>query len=384
MAAPRRKPLMQRRTTTPRADWRAKAEALGFSYHTHESGPYWDESAYYELSAREVDTLEAAANTLHQLCLDAAQVVIDRGWWSRLGIPDHAVPVILDSWNRDDPSVYGRFDLAFDGASPPKLLEYNADTPTALIEAAVMQWYWLQEVFPSADQFNSIHERLIDAWRNVAAERVHFAALADLPEDTQTVTYLMDTCQQAGFKTAWTAIEEIGWDPQRAVFVDAQSAEINALFKLYPWEWMWHEDFAKFLPAAKNLFVEPPWKLLLSNKGLLPVLWELYPQHENLLPAFESADASLGGNYVKKPRLSREGANISLIERGITIEENGGDYGEEGFVYQALAPIPEFAGGNRPVCGVWVVNHEACGLGIREDTRRITGNLSRFVPHVMR
>lgn len=373
---------MQRIPLTPRPDWQAKAEALGFTYHTHEKGPYWDESAHYVLSTREVDELEAAANALHQLCLEAAQVVIDRGWWSRVGIPDKAVPAILASWERDDPSLYGRFDLAYDGATPPKLLEYNADTPTALIEAAVVQWYWLQERFPQGDQFNSIHEKLIEAWRNVAAERVHFAALRDLPEDTQTVTYLMDTCQQAGFQTRWTAIDEIGWDRVAGRFVDNEDAEVSALFKLYPWEWMWHESFAEFIPKAKNLFIEPPWKLLLSNKGLLPILWELNPKHPNLLPAFEKADASLGGNYVRKPIFSREGSNVTLVERGATVEENSGDYGEEGFIYQALAPIPDFSG-NRPVCGVWIVNHEACGLGIREDTRRITGNLSRFVPHRM-
>jgi len=373
---------MQRTTLLPRADWREKSEALGFTYHTHENGPYWDESACYVVSPREVDELEAAANTLHQLCIDAAQVVIDRGWWSRLGIPEKAVPTILDSWNRDDPSLYGRFDLAYDGTSPPKLLEYNADTPTALIEAAVVQWYWLQERFPNADQFNSIHEKLIEAWRNVGAERVHFAAVRDLPEDTQTITYLMDTCQQAGFETRAFAIDELGWDKTAARFVDTEDAEVNALFKLYSWERMWHEPFAEFLPAAKNLFIEPPWKLLLSNKGLLPILWELNPDHPNLLPAFESIHPSLAGNYVRKPLLSREGANVTLVERGVTMEENSGDYGAEGFIYQALAPIPNFLG-NRPVCGVWMVNHEACGLGIREDTRRITGNLSRFVPHRM-
>ncbi len=374
---------MERLPLNPRPGWVAEAETLGFTYHTHEQGPYWDESAYYAFSVAEVDALEAAGNTLHELCLAAAQVVIDRGWWSRLGVPAQAVPAILASWERDDPSLYGRFDLAYDGAGPPKLLEYNADTPTALIEAAVMQWHWLQARFPDADQFNSIHERLIDAWRHIAAERVHFAAVRDLPEDLQTITYLMDTCQQAGFQTGWTAMDDIGWETGAQRFVDGDNREINALFKLYPWEWMWHEPFAEFLPKAKNLFIEPPWKLVLSSKGLLPILWELNPGHENLLPAFESADAALRGDYVKKPRLSREGANVSVVERGLTVEENGGGYGEEGFIYQALAPIPEF-GGHRPVCGVWVVNHAACGLGIREDTRRITGNLSRFVPHVMR
>lgn len=374
---------MKRLALAPRSDWREKVEQLGFTYHTHETGPYWDEGAYYEFSACEVDRLEAAANALHALCLEAAQVVIDRGWWSRLGIPDHAVSTILDSWNRDDPSVYGRFDLAYDGIQPPKLLEYNADTPTALIEAAVVQWYWLRERFPDADQFNSIHEHLIEAWRHVAAGCVHFAAVRDLPEDIQTVTYLMDTCRQAGFATRWIAIDELGWDERTARFVDREEEPVEALFKLYPWEWMWHEPFAGFLAPSKNLFIEPPWKLLLSNKGLLPVLWELFPGHPNLLPAFESAEESLDGNYVKKPRLSREGANITLVEGNLVAEKNDGDYGEEGFIYQALAPVPNLAG-NRPVMGVWIVDHEACGLGIREDTRRITGNLSRFVPHVLR
>lgn len=378
---------MKRLPLTARTDWRQKVEALGFTYHTHDTGPYWDESAYYEFTAREVDELEAAANTLHALCIEAAGTVIERGWWSRLGIPEKAVPAILASWERDDPSVYGRFDLAYNGESPPKLLEYNADTPTALIEAAVVQWYWLQERFPGGDQFNSIHERLIEAWRGVAAERVHFAAVSDLPEDEQTVAYLADTCQQAGFKIAWSAIDEVGWDTVARRFVDRADAPIQALFKLYPWEWMWHEPFAEFIECAPTLFIEPPWKLLLSNKGLLPVLWELFPEHENLLPAYESPApfvdaAGVNASYVKKPRLSREGANVTLVERGLIVEDTGGDYGDEGFVYQALAPVPDFSG-NRPVCGVWVVNHEACGLGMREDTRRITGNLSRFVPHRM-
>ena len=374
---------MKRLRHPARPDWREKAEALGFTYHTHEGGPYWDESAHYEFSSRQIDQLEAAGNTLHRLCIEAAQVAIDRGWWKRLGIPEHAVPTILQSWERDDLSLYGRFDLAYDGTQPPKLLEYNADTPTSLIEASVVQWYWLQERFPDADQFNSIHEWLIETWRSHGTGRVHFAALDDLPEDTQTVAYLMDTCQQAGRATQWIALDQLGWDRTRAGFVDAQGEQMETLFKLYPWEWMWHESFAEFLPVAKNHFVEPAWKLLLSNKGLLPILWELNPGHPNLLPAYDTLVPQLRGNYVKKPRLSREGANVSVILDGALVESNPGDYGEEGFVYQTLAPIPEFEG-NRPVCGVWMVNHEACGLGIREDTRRITGNLSRFVPHLLR
>jgi glutathionylspermidine synthase len=373
---------MQRHACRPRPDWREKVEAIGLTYHSHDDGPYWDESACYELSATEVDTLERAANTLHRLCLEAADAVVQNGWWARLGIRDAAIPALLRSWDRDDFSLYGRFDLAFDGSSPPKLLEYNADTPTALVEASVAQWFWLEDLRPDADQFNSIHERLIDAWRRWAGRTLHFSSVQAQPEDEQTVRYLRDTCAQAGVATRWVFVEDIGWDPRQQRFVDVACEPIQHCFKLYPWEWLWQEEFSRHLHQECAAFIEPTWKMLLSNKGLLPILWELFPGHPNLLPASEDA-AALGGCFVRKPRLGREGSNITWVEDGAVIEETSGEYGEEGYVYQAPAPMRSFDG-RRPVYGVWMVDHEAAGLGIREDTRRVTGNLSRFVPHFFR
>lgn len=370
---------MKRHVCEPRNDWRARVEQVGLTYHSHEHGPYWDEAACYEFSAAEIAALEAAANTLHHLCIEAAEAVIQNAWWTRLGIPAVAVPAILDSWERDDFSLYGRFDLSYDGSTPPKLLEYNADTPTALVEASVAQWFWLRETRPAADQFNSIHERLIEAWRRWAGQTIYFSSIKDSPEDEMTVLYLRDTCEQAGGLTKSVFIEDIGWDQNAKRFVDRENQPMERCFKLYPWEWLWHEAFAPHLTSEPVRFIEPMWKMLLSNKGLLPILWELFPGHPNLLPAYETA-TPLGNRYIRKPRLSREGANVTWVEGGMVLEENGGDYGEEGYVYQAVADVPEFAG-HRPVLGVWVVDHEAAGLGIREDTRRITGNLSRFVPH---
>jgi glutathionylspermidine synthase len=373
---------MQRHLSNQRSDWRERVERVGLTYHSHENGPYWDESACYELTAIEVDILEAAANKLHFLCIDAAEVVIQKNWWSRLGIPEAAVPSILRSWERDDFSLYGRFDFSFDGITPPKLLEYNADTPTALVEAAVAQWFWLQDTHPDADQFNSIHERLIEAWRRWRGTTIHFSSIKEHLEDEQTVLYLRDTCEQAGVNTKSVFIEDIGWHRGRRRFVDLDEQVIERCFKLYPWEWLWHEEFSAHLSEDPVRFIEPTWKMLLSNKGLLPILWELYPDHPNLLPAYDLA-APLGERYIRKPKLSREGNNVTLVDGGVVVEETAGEYGEEGHVYQALAPIPDFSG-NHPIFGVWVVDHEAAGLGIREDTRRITGNLSRFVPHYFR
>lgn len=394
---------MHRHSRQPRTDWRRRVEEVGLTYHSHDDGSYWDESACYELNAAEVLALEQAGNTLHQLCLEAAEAVIRHEWWDRLAIPAAAIPAILESWERDEFSLYGRFDLAFApgaaGGGHPKLLEYNADTPTALIEAAVAQWFWLQDIDPGADQFNSIHERLIEGWRRWAGQPIHFSSVHDHPEDEQTVLYLRDTCEQAGVPTRSLAVEDIGWDRRLNTFVDLDGAPIQRCFKLYPWEWMWAEEFAVHLVpppdlpaasgpddgsprAARTQFIEPAWKMLLSNKGLLPILWELFPDHPNLLPAFDQA-TPLGSTYIRKPRLSREGANIAWIERGTILEETGGDYGGEGHVYQAPAELPEYAG-HRPIFGLWIIDHEAAGLGIREDTRRITGNLSRFVPHYFR
>ncbi len=363
----------------PRPDWETKVEKVGLTFHTHEAGPYWDESACYELTAREVDELEAAANALHFLCIDAAEAVINNNWWARLGIPQAAIPTILRSWERDDFSVYGRFDLSYDGVSPPKLLEYNADTPTALLEASVAQWFWLKECRAGADQFNSIHERLIEAWRRWAGRTIHFSGIRQHAEDEMTLLYLRDCCEQAGVKVKHVFVDDIGWHKKESCFVDLDNERIERCFKLYPWEWLWEEEFGSHLVNDCIQFIEPMWKMLLSNKGLLPVLWELFPDHPNLLPAHDTAEP-LGGTYIRKPKLSREGSNVSWVEGGVVLEENGGNYGEEGFVYQSPAALPEFAG-HHPIFGVWVINHDAAGLGIREDSRRITGNLSRFVPH---
>jgi len=371
---------MQRRTIEVRPDWQHRVEEIGLTYHSHEAGPYWDESAYYEFTAGEIEVLEMAANTLHELCLEAVDAVITENWWHRLCIPKSAVELIRKSWERDDFSLYGRFDVAYDGQSPPKLLEYNADTPTALVEASVAQWFWLQERFKDCDQFNSIHERLIAAWKKIGGECVRFAAVKDHPEDEQTVTYLQDTCHQAGLVTKRVAIEEIGWNEKRAAFVDLEDQKITACFKLYPWEWLWEEEFAAFLPQEPCRWIEPPWKMVLSNKGIVPILWELFSGHPNLLPAFESPEP-FAGSYVRKPKLSREGANIQWMCEGRVIHETAGDYADGECIFQEPASIPDF-NGHHPVLGLWIVNNESAGLGIREDTSLITSNLSRFVPHV--
>ncbi|MEN6626138.1 MAG: glutathionylspermidine synthase family protein [Candidatus Sumerlaeia bacterium] len=376
---------MRRIQINPRPDWQKKVEETGLVFHTAGGVPYWDESAYYEFSMAEVLEIEKATNELSRMCIEAARAVIEGNRLAELKIPETVWEPIWDAWENEPPSIYGRFDLACDGNGSIKLLEFNADTPTSLLEAAVAQWFWLQETRPRKDQFNSIHERLVKKWEELKPRldggTLHFGYVDD-PEDVMTATYLRDTAQQAGIKTDSILMGEIGWDGGKRRFVDMNNKPIDAIFKLYPWEWLVHERFAPELIESyrSTQWIEPIWKMVLSNKGILPVLWELYPDHPNLLEA-HFGDPHGMKEYARKPLLSREGANVSLRgAEGVT--ETAGEYGQEGFIYQKLAQLPVFDG-MRPVVGSWLVDWEAAGMGIRESTGPITDNLSRFVPHLI-
>ncbi|HLK08288.1 MAG TPA: glutathionylspermidine synthase family protein, partial [Candidatus Angelobacter sp.] len=286
---------MRRLSVTPRDGWQKKVARSGLLYHsptnpaTGEAIPYWDESAYYLFSSREIDLLEKATNDLQEMCLAAGQFIIDKNRFTDLNIPETAVPAIKEAWEEEPPAIYGRFDLAYDGSGPPKLLEYNADTPTSLVEAAVIQWQWLEDCFPGSDQFNSIHERLISKWKELkayVASPVYFAALEDM-EDIITVTYMQDTADQAGLRTKRILVPDIGWDSNQKRFVDLDMKIIKTIFKLYPWEMMLKDEFGSNALATigQVQWMEPIWKMMFSNKGLLAILWEMYPGHANLLEA---------------------------------------------------------------------------------------------------
>lgn len=376
---------MRRHTLEPRPDWPQQVEALGFDFHTLDGATYWDERAYWEFTLEQIETVEDAADELHRLCLDAVDWVIRNRSYQPFNLPDGAVPLIEESWRRREPAVYGRFDLAYDGSGPPRLLEYNADTPTSLFEAAVIQWQWLESRFPEADQFNSIHEGLVERWQWIAGrlppnEAIHLTSIADHPEDEGTVRYLQATALEAGLASKVLAIGDIGWDGRR--FVDLEGEGIRHLFKLYPWEWLMAEEYGRSIGPSGVHMIEPAWKMLLSNKAILALLWHLHPNHPNLLAAsFDPADFT--GRSVRKPLLGREGANVAILDDGAVVSEEDGPYADSGWVYQDYAPLRR-EGDIHAIIGAWMIGDKCRGMGIREDDGPITRNTSRFVPHLFR
>jgi glutathionylspermidine synthase len=389
---------LQRIPCDERADWREKAEGAGFRFHTIEGERYWEERAYYGFTLEEIERdIEAPTGELDKMCRElVARAVDDERMLRMLRIPERFWTFIAASWKRGDPSLYGRFDLSYDGQGPAKLLEYNADTPTSVFETAVFQWMWLEDAIArqivpkDADQYNSLHERLIEGWKEIgkvaegSGGHLHLAGSLDEPEDDGTIAYLEDTAHQAGLTTTVLAMDSIGRNPN-GTFVDLADRPISLLFKLYPWEWMFREQFGTSLAGAPTRYVEPPWKAILSNKGILPLLWAMFPRHPNLLQAYFEDDpkvAELGDSYVRKPLYSREGANVAIMVAGKPLDQDEGPYGAEGYVRQAVATLPRF-GENYAAVGSWIAAGRPCGLSMREDLSPITKNTSRFLPHAI-
>ena len=386
---------MIRRELPPRADWQSRVERAGLAYHSGGEPPaeggglWWHEGACWELTSAEVDALDDATGTLHARCLDAVDHIVNRE--PALLAEDFALPAwfaqaLSESWRRGDPALMGRMDLAFDDATgTAALLEYNADTPTLAIETAVAQWFWLQDVDPGADQFNSLHEKLLArfGWMRglMDGAGMHFAAYESAAEEWLHSTYFRDLAEQAGIPTRQLDLGAVGWDGAR--FHDAEGGVIRFLHKLYPWEWARQDAFGEALAGAAVGVLEPPWKALLSDKAILPVLHRLFPDHPNILPARMGQHGGDPGAWVEKPCLGREGANVMLRRDGVMIEATAGEYGEGRWVTQAMATLPARDGWNA-VIGSWMVGEETAGIIIREGRERIMRDGSRVVPHLFR
>ncbi|MEB6337171.1 glutathionylspermidine synthase family protein [Serratia rhizosphaerae] len=394
---------MLRLPMAPRRNLADIAACYGFHFHIIDGEPYWDESRAYRFTLQQIEQgIEAPTEELHAMCLDlVGRVVADDALLTQLAIPELYWEAIAASWRRQEPSLYGRMDFAWGGSGPVKLLEYNADTPTSLYESAFFQWLWLADsvaagrIPAGADQFNSLQEQLIQRfalWRS--ADPLYFCCCRDSQEDRGTVRYLEDCARQAGLDTRFLHMEEIGLGVG-GVFTDLQDRTLRQAFKLYPWEWMMRDDFGPALRGGRTQWLEPLWKSIVSNKGILPLLWRWHRGHPNLLPAYFAEEVQRPGwrlaqemgaqwrGFVRKPLYSREGANVAMFSDrdGLRCEAmTGGDYAQEAQIWQACAPLPRF-GDDYTLIGSWLVGDRAAGIGLREDNSPITKDTSRFVPH---
>ena len=386
---------MQRVLVKERPNLGQIAEEHELEFVSGEGITGWDESAYYSFNLRQIEQdIEAPAQELEEMCLQVVdRAVKTESVLDRLGIPETFWDYLANSWNDGEKNLLGRMDFSYNQGEPIKLLEYNADTPTTLYESAILQWEWLEQtkerglIDQNCDQLNEIHDSIISAFSKLEISTLtHFACNKDIEDDKGTLDYIEECAQEAGIETKFVAMSDIGLDDQ-GLLTDLSDQIITRLVKMYPWEWIMDEQFGTNVPSCGVTFFEPPWKAILANKGLMALMWGMFEGHPNLLPTFFEDDPECekfidGGNYVRKPLLSRQGANIKLVQGSKIISQTDGPYGEQPNVIQGLERLPKFEGGY-PLIGCWLVASRVQGLCIREDNTLITGTSSKVVPHVI-
>ncbi len=378
---------MERIATGARADLAATADRLGLPARNDDGTPYLVTDAGYALDKAGIDELYDAAVELERMCLELVDRVVNEDLFDRFALEPLAARLVADSWDRQARNLIGRFDLAWQPGLPPKLIEYNAETPVGLVEAARFQAEWCAGAVPVALQFNEIEGRLADAWRNFGLPRlpVHFAGGADDMEASLTLDFLAETARAAGLEAVRLDLDAIGWDGEK--FLDADDRPIRTLFKLYPWHWLVADDFGPNIESSGLTAIEPAWKMLLADKRVLPLLWEMFPGHPNLLPASLDARA-ITGPAVAKPALGRDGAGVKLHANGLSAPATGGDPEEaeplDGPpVFQAMAPLAK-SGGISVLPSIWMVASQPACLSLREADGDFVGSAARFVPHFVR
>lgn len=347
----------------------------------------------------EAEAYAEAVNTLYDMYIEAAQHVIDNNLYKELGIPENFIPMLEHTWNDERfLHIYGRFDLSGGMSGKPiKLIEFNADTATCIPETAIVQWAHLQSNGQDeAKQFNTLYEALKENFQRLRqlnedkAPTLLISTMKEFPEDDTNVAVLGEAAAEAGFLVKYSYINEVHFSPNEGIFLERENGEFqqfNFWFKLVPWEYIAYDEpeLCKILSdltlSNKVIILNPAYTLLFQSKGILKVLWDLYPYHPLLL---ETSERPLlhKDKSVEKVLFGREGANIRIISnRGAVLASELGEYGDFPKIYQEYTEFLQDTQSQYYQAGVFFA-FEACGLGFRCGGE-ILNNSARFVGHII-
>ena len=344
-------------------------------------------------------SLYEAAATLYDMFVEAGQYAIDNQLFKEMGISENLIELIKLSWEEDrNVHLYGRFDLAggFNG-QPVKLIEFNADTATCLPETAVVQWAHLRtNSEDDSQQFNTLYETLVKQFQyiklvnNDMTASILFSTMRGYPEDDTNVNILSEAAKEAGFDADFAYVDEVEFS-QEGIFKQDPSGNGDFIrfdfwFKLVPWEYIGGEEpdlaatLTDIIKNRKAVVLNPAYTLLFQSKYILKILWDLYPYHPLLLQT--ERHPITHKKSVSKVLLGREGANVSILEKGgEVLEKVDGDYEEQKKIYQEYVEFPTDTDGFSYQAGVFYAG-EPCGLGFRRGGK-ILDNTAQFVGHIV-
>ena len=347
-------------------------ERMGFSWHKDGDGEYVVRDKFVAITKQEAQAYANATNELYSMYEKAAEHVIKNSLFDALDIPPSLVSQIKYSWkNEKENHLYGRFDLSGGiDDKPIKLIEFNADTPTLLLETAVIQFMTLKfDDSINAEQFNNVYESISLKFEKISKQKKGqfspflFSSVQGIEEESVTVKLLQNMAKDRELLTSFEYLED----------VDAEN-DSDFWFKLYPWE-----DMENFTQRSSTSMLNPAYTLLYQSKGMLAILYELFPDSPYLL---KSAFEPLKSKYVKKRMFGREGANIDIVDvNGEIVNSTDGIYEEYKAVYQEYAAFTQDEENNYYQAGVFY-SDGACGVGFRRG-KEILDDMSQFIGHVV-
>lgn len=399
---------MKRVSVDPRTDADQKARRTGVvtierRLPNGKVNKTWDESSAYIISRKEVDDLLEAVNPVIRMGREAVDFLLD-GDWGTLGIPLQMFESLRDSFDSQELEFITRYDFAYLGNGQLKLVGIEADSPRSLIETAHTQRAWLFDKFRArinahkVTQLNSIPELSIEAFRRLREisrfNSMHFASSSyDKTEDLLIANFMKGLAETAGWATRNTRIKDLHWDIKQSAWKDTENNYITALFKQYPWEMLLRQNISKDLFENNNLemILEPSWKTILSNRAILPAMYELYPKSEILSPAFLNSHKGLGNNIVTGPLLHTSSRNEMGILNGRKFTawgEQQKDFSNQRVLAHRKMEIPkrfrDASGGYRfAYLSFFTIAGNPAGFGIRETRLPILGIHTTFKPHIV-
>lgn len=377
-------------------------EEIGLDWHTDKDGTHYISDEIVEVSQAEADAYYEATNAIYDMYVEAAEYVIENNLFFELGIPFNLIDTIKKSWESDVHwHIYGRFDLSggIDG-KPIKLIEFNADTPTALFESALLQWGILKHNNMDEDkQFNTIYESISTNFKRLITLfddteqfdeyyegwKILFSSISNNAEEEATVRLLQQMATDAGFVTAFEYLENVHFDENGIYDADENSYEY--WFKLYPWEDIATDEpelattLTTIMQNQNAIILNPAYTLLFQSKGMMKILCDLFPDSPYLLQtSFEPLE---GVKQVEKTVFGREGANTKIIETDGSVSQSlDGVYDNYKKVYQEYVEFAKDSEGRKYQAGVFFA-YEACGLSFRRGGE-IMDNMSKFVAHTIK
>jgi len=377
-------------------------ESIGFSWHTDIDDTAYISNEIVEVSQTQAQNYYDATNELYDMFCEAGQYVIDNNLFHELDIPFNLVELIKQSWEDDVHwHLYGRFDLAGGiDDKPIKLIEFNADTPTSLFETAIIQWAMLKyNGYDEVNQFNSLYEALKDNFKRFVTLdndienfdeyyeklnwKILFTSVEGNDEEEHTVKLLQHIASEAGYETDFAYMDKVEFSDDG---ISTNDKIFEFWFKLIPWEDIAIDEgelaviLTDIIKNKKAIVFNPAYTLLFQSKGMLKILWDMYPNHPLLLQtSFEPLENT---KQVEKMCFGREGANVAIVNADNSLDiKTDGLYGNFKPIYQEYVEFSKDKDGSFYQAGVFYA-YEACGLGFRKGGK-ILDNMSKFVGHIV-